>query len=492
MEWLQRLLKNDRQILLALVCVYLLTRLSAIAFLPLVRDEALYAVMAEEQLDAPSIIPTFLGHAVSWKPAPFFWIYALFSKALTGLLPVEIVYRLPSFLFGLAAIFPLYLLLRNLGSSRALAFFSMLIFLASYNTIYPQAALLTDSPMFFLMCASLWLYSEERLGPRRFLAAGALAFAAFFIKLVIAFMIPVLAVAWFWARGRETLRNPLFLLSLLAVPAAFALNFLLLESLGIGRQLYVSDIGGHILSPAGVEEQLKVVVGSLALFIPSSGIWFFLSLFGFWKNWKVEKFMAVWYALTVFPVLTGFFMPWYYLPVMPAVAYFAALALLRWEGRENPDLFFMIFFSLALVLTLALMASIYAGMYDKFMPEKRAGLALAGRENVLIAGDYASGIFAYKTLAERQSLGRPLDYGLVVAAPTEQNETIAELVRNYTSDKYPAVRGSFSALFTSNATFAKDTNITHFDYVVLVNRPAAIPAGAEIIYNDSAIIICRR
>ena len=69
--------KNKTMLFLAvLVVFYLITRLPVLDYLPLVQDEALYSIMIEEQRESLTLVPTFLGYEVSWKMAPFFWIYS--------------------------------------------------------------------------------------------------------------------------------------------------------------------------------------------------------------------------------------------------------------------------------------------------------------------------------------------------------------------------------------------------------------------------------
>jgi len=355
-------------------------------------------------------------------------------------------------------------------------------------SIYPQDAFLTDSLVFLLICTSLWLYTEKRLPAWRFIAAGALAFAAFFVKLVIAFMIPFLAVAYFWAYRRETLRDPLFLASLAAVPLAFLLHYALLSQAGLAGQLFVSDIGGHLVSTDGLLGQLVFLLGSLYSFILFAGIWFALSAFGFWKFWRKEPFMAAWYVLSVFPVLSGFFMPWYFLPVLPAISYFAAAALLRWDGKEKQDAFFFFFLALAVVLSVIPIIPTYQSMHSVYAPEKEAGLLLAGRENVLVIGTYAPGIIAYKMLEEQRSLGRPLDVGWVLFWNNVTRGDVLPYLSDYHVAEPAVVDGSFSSMFTSRSTFRKDSNITSFDYVAVSGPPMELP-GYGVIYNGTGIAV---
>jgi len=486
-----RLPEKESTLLLILALVYLLSRLPPMVLMPLVQDEAVYSMMIGEQASHFTMIPTWFGYPMSWKPAPFFWAYAVFYKLLSGL-PLEVIFRFPSFLFGLLTVPVLFHLLRNLGASRNLAFFSVLIFLLSYPSVYPNATLLTDSLLFLLMSSSLYLYTDKRFGDFRFAGAAALVFAAFFIKLFIAFMVPLLAVAYFYQADRKTLRRPVFLLSLLAVPLAFILQTWILQSSGLAEEAYLSDVGGHLVSKAGLLGQLQQLVGSLNVFVSSCGIWFALSLFGVWKHWKENKFMTFWYALLILPVLTGFFMPWYYLPVMPAVAYFTATALLVWNGKEKPDAFFTIFFSLALFFTVVLTIGLYLDVYGDFVSQKEAGLLLAGKENVAIIGTYAPGILAYKITTEKRE-NLDIDVGWVLIHPAmlsaNSTELVDDFVLDYRSEKHSTIDGSFSKIFMEEAIFRKDTNITQFDYFVLVGSNTTALQNATVLYNQSSIVI---
>lgn len=479
-----KLPQRECLIFLILAAIYTITRLPLLFFLPLIRDEALYSIMVEEQVRSPTLIPTLFGYPVSWKPPLFFWVYSLFSQFP---LPLEAVYRFPSFLFGLATLVPLYLILRNVGASRNVAFFSLVVFLFSFVSLYSNGALLTDTLLFFLISCSLYLYTEKKLGDWRFLAAGTFAFAAFFVKLVIVFMVPLLAVVYLYTRQRKMLRNPLFIVSLLAVPAAFVLHLMLLKSVGLAEELYLSDIGGHLLTGEGFLSQAKLAWGSMHMLITGAGIWFVLSLLGLWKHWRKNLFMTTWYVMILFPLVAGFFMPWYYLPVFPAVSYFAVMALLRWEDKENADALFGAFITLAIIGTVIMCVLMYSTLYLDVLPEKEAGLLLSGKENVMVVGGYAPGIIAYKMTTEYHS-GEVLDVGWVVVTSNSTGESVAEFVQDYHTDKYPVVDGSFTSFFTNSEIFRKDTNIVDFDYVVLVRRNDVAVDG-DSIYDKDGITI---
>ncbi|NYZ73983.1 glycosyltransferase family 39 protein [Candidatus Micrarchaeota archaeon] len=483
-----RLPEDDRSLILVLMALYILIRLPVLGYLPLVQDEAVYAIMADEQADAPTVVPTLFGYPVAWKPAPFFWVYAGFSEVLSPLhLPLEVTYRLPSFLFGLATVPLIYFILRNAGSSRALAFFTVIIFLFSFTSIYPNAAFLTDSLLFMLVCSSLYLYSDKRLAQWRFIGAAVLAFSAFFVKLVVAFIIPLLALAYIYLYDRKSLPKPVFLLSLMAVPLAWVMHYFLLQGAGLGSEVYVSDVWWHLISPAGIYDQLAMLVGSMTYLLAGSGIWFALSIFGFWKHWRDNLFMSAWYALLVFPVIGAYLMPWYYLPVFPAVSYFAAIVLLKWDGKERTDLFFAVFFTAIIILTVALCMWIYSDLNEDFLPQKEAGLIISGKENVLVIGNWAPGVIAYKMVTEKRESGRPLDFGWVVGDANFTTEMVNTFVDDYYTGRYPVVDGSFNRMYWVKDIFRKDSNVTHFDYMVAIQLHDFQSSAASNLYNSSVI-----
>src|SRR5208283_866775 len=208
-------LSADVRNMLFIALAYIIPRLIFILLTPLMLDEALYTVMISEQMHHITLIPTFLSYPMSWKPAPFFWLYGLIANPLLAAgLPLEFAFRFPSLLFGLLSLLPLYLVLRKAGASKGVAFLSLVVFIFSGISVYPQSTVLTDAPLFLCIILSMFLYMEDRYGRWRFLAAGLLAFLAFFFKLVFAFMPPVLAVAWFFLKDKKTLRDPVFLFSL--------------------------------------------------------------------------------------------------------------------------------------------------------------------------------------------------------------------------------------------------------------------------------------
>jgi len=444
--------------------------------------------MIEEQASHPTLMPTFFGNPVSWKPPLFFWAYSIFTRLPLSLpIPMEVAYRIPSLMLSFITIPVLFRTFRNIGASKALSFFTLTIFIVSLPSINPSVSVLTDALNFFFISLSFWLYTEPKLGSWRFIAAGALSFAAFFTKLVIALMIPALALAYFHFNDKRVMKNALFALSLLSVPAAYAANMWLLHDAGLRADLYSGAF--QAATPfMQFDKQIATFMGSTAIFLIGAGLWFALSIFGLIKHWRTEKFMACWYAMVLFPILTGNFMVWYYLPVMPAIAYFAALILLRWDGGDKADAFFMLFFLTALLVTVSMIIYDYHETYGMYSAEKGAGLLLAGRENVAIVGLYSPTIIATKALTELRTGGSMLDFGWIVAPRKTDALVVQEFAEDYWSDRYPVPQGNQNEFFSE--LYRKDTNITKFDYVAVAGNYAFSHNGT-VIYNQSNITIYR-
>lgn len=474
-------LEDERRSLLFLAAIYLALRLPVLLAMPLVQDESIYAIMAEEQAAHPTLVPTFLGYPVSWKPAPFFW---LLSAASLLPLPLEASYRVFSLVAGLATLLCLQRIFSNCGMDKAISFLTLLIFTISFISINPDTSILLDSLNFLLASLSILSYTEKGLGRWRFIAAALFAFSAFFVKLVVAFMIPVLAAAYFWQKDRKILKDPLFLLSLLAVPLAMAIHAMALGQAGLLGEFLAGNIGGHTAGEAGLLGQAALVRSALmALILSGAFIWFAFSLTGFAKNWKSSPFMSAWYALTIFPLLSAAYLPWYYLPVMPAISYFAVLSLALDSGKRKTDRFFKAFFSILVIITLAMTLIAYS-TFGEYFEHRELGALLSGKENVLIIGQYRPGIVAYKILPEMRS-GKPLDFGWIVIPERMGNGEIPRFVKDYHDDSSPVVDGSFGSFFSVKEIFRKDTNITKFEYVA-VGGPADITLdGYELVGNWS-------
>ncbi len=475
---------------LFITLAFLATRLIIILLMPFVLDEALYSVMISEQSHHITLIPTFLGYPMSWKPAPFFWLYGLIANPLLAAgLPLEFAYRFPSLLFGLLSLLPVYLVLRKTGASKSVALLSLVVFISSGISIYPQSTLLIDAPLFLCVILSLFLYLEDRYGRWRFLAAGIFAFLAFFLKLVFAFIPPLLAIAWFYLKDKKTLRDPAFLFSLCLPFVAMVLQYALLQNVGLGNQLFIGDIGGHLVSNQGWFGQISGVYNSVSIFFLFSPIFIGLFVIGFVKYWRENLFMAFWACLTVIPLLSNSTMPWYFLPVLPAISFFSVMLLVRQGKEEKIDFFLLLVIGMLVLASLAFFYYIEYSEYPLFTAQKEAGMLISGKPNVLVIGSYKPSIIAYKMEGEYLSLGAPLDFGWIDIQENTSSSMIADFVKDYHNGRYNMTDGSFSSAFTSIMNFRKDTNLTSFDYIVVAGRSDYIPPDSTQLYNSENISV---
>jgi len=484
--------KDETRLIILLIAVYLLTRLPLLGYLPLIKDEAIYSIMIHEQSVSHTILPTLFGYPVSWKPILFFWTGALFS----GLpLPIELIYRLPSFLFGLLTVPLLFAVLRKSGINANISFLSTLAFLLCAVSIHPNTHAMIDTMMFFLILLSLCLYVGEKKdggdAGRKFLLAGFLVFIAFFTKFILAAMIPALAIAYLYFNDRKSLRNPLFLVSLLALPAAITLNALLFTQAGLSGELAL-PFGSNALSNSGLIGQFARAIGALDVFLVGTGIWSVLSIPGFISHRKENPFMSFWYLLTILPLLGGTYMVWYFLPVMPAISYFACMSLVMWKGKERMDGLFGFVFAAGALLGLGIALYTYVSLSEFYSVEKEAGLLLSGKEDVAVIGLYTPTLVTYKYHSELSALGRPLDFGWIAFPEAVPPETVRDFALDYHTGSHPAVDGSFSEFYTTNQTFRKDTTIADPRIIAIAGGYNIGIPDARVIYNRSYITIYER
>ena len=130
-------MKKQPLFLLSLFFSYLIIRLLLISYVPFVRDEALYVQMINEQIEDITFIPTYLGHPVDWKPPVFFWVYSFFVRFLITLpLSDEIIYRLPTVIFGFLNLFIVFFLSKKLSNSTEVAKVVSIIYSFNFLVIY--------------------------------------------------------------------------------------------------------------------------------------------------------------------------------------------------------------------------------------------------------------------------------------------------------------------------------------------------------------------
>jgi len=478
---------DEKKLLAVLALLYLVTRLALINYLPLIQDENIYSIMIEEQIDNPTLVPTFLGYEVGWKPPIFFWVYGLFAILLKPLpIPLEMVYRLPSLIFGLINLILVFKITKKLTEKTEVAFFTALIYELTFLVIYTDLIVMTDILAMTFILASILAYLHARSDHWLFILAGIFSFLAFFTKLVNAFVAPIFIIVYFFQTDRKHLTNQLFLISLAAIPLAFLANFMMISNSEQAYAVFSNLIEEKIVSSLNFES----FYGSVGPFYLLVSIWLPLSLFGFIKYWKKNIAMAVWYALTIFPIVAGFYMPFYYLPIIPPFAFFSALVLLTNEKNElTIDAFFFFVLSLMLIVGLVIGSYFYIEMKNAYIDQKDAGIFIASKENVEILGEYNPGIFGYKMLLDKRESGKWPEVGWIITRGDENN--LNPLISDYHHEDSDIVDGDFSRMYFDETTFRKDTNIDEFKYIVLVSDEY-ISLNATEIFKRSVIKIYKR
>jgi 4-amino-4-deoxy-L-arabinose transferase-like glycosyltransferase len=147
-------------------------------------DEAIYGVVTRELLSHPGLTLHYGGRLWFEKPPFAFWLMAV-SSSVFGL--TELALRLPSALFGIAAIVLQYLAGRRLGSRTAGVLAAVLLLGVPQFVAYSRMAM-TDVPLATLGMLSvvLLLYANERSA--LMMAAGAAFGLAILTKSAGAFL----------------------------------------------------------------------------------------------------------------------------------------------------------------------------------------------------------------------------------------------------------------------------------------------------------------
>ncbi len=389
--------------LLLLLALILATRLAFFSFdRPLIRDEALYAQMTNEFIASPKIIPTYLGQEVAWRPVVYFAVSAPFVIVGNWIAPMlgwdlGIPYRLASVFFGAGAIFVMYFLFKR-EFSADLAFAACAIFAVSYVSAYVDTSALVDSVLLFFIMLSIYFYfggvKEGKSGWKGYLLGGILAGVAFWTKTVVAAIIPVIVIAYVLCKKKEEIKNPVFIISLLILPASMLLyNSLFTDASAIGGE-YLRNIPNKLISPNGVGES---IVGTLREFISFNFLILGPFLLSFWKFWKNEKWLSVWALCVIGTLFVGMGYFWYPLPIMPAICIFFAFMLFEKYGKWRLDEFSWFVLGLLCILVFALSIVLASmGFAGDYKDERAGGLFLAGKEKVLLAGDYMATSLFYK------------------------------------------------------------------------------------------------
>jgi len=485
---------TDWNWLLLLVSLSLLSRLVLINWVPLVRDEILYAEAIQSQISNPSLAIHFLGEVVTWKPPLFFLVYAPFVAFLQNFVPgLEATYRLPTILFGVVNVLLVYRLIKNVKESRNIALFTAFIYSLIFLTVYVDSTVLIDTFNLTLILGALCLYTEEGIGRQRFVFAGVLTALAFFTKLWVSTLIPVLALVWAYTQQRKHLSDRYFLLSLLSFPAA-ALAYFAWTFGTVAQDVTPFQVLFDRVLIFGLS--FNQIYSSFYGFFMNVNLWLGVGLFGFFKFWKDKPFMTVWAILSLVPFIAGYGMPWYSLPGMIPLAYFSCLFLVRYEKIEKTDTFFFI------TLTLLILAGYVLGILlweqpirEAYGPEKEAGFMLAFKDNVAIMGGWSPSLAGYKFLLERKYEGKYRDFGWIIMRNSSSAVSFQTLADNYQTEDRQFDSDIMCVLMnitTTGCDYRRISNVTKPEYVAIAGFENQTLSGFQLLYNSPGIRIFKR
>ena len=299
-------------------------------------DEAIYGVVTRELLLQPG--PTLRYGDGFWfeKPPFVFWLMAA-SSSLLGL--TEFALRMPSVLFGIAAILLQYLAGRRLGGRSAGLLAAILLLGVPQFVAYSRLAM-TDVPLITLGMLSLvfLLYAERR--PSLMMLAGVAFGLAILTKSVAAFLfLPgLLAIAVARNGVRFLHSKEMWLVTIAAL--AVALPWHAWSMVTYGRSFLDKYLGFHIVarflrplenhegSPFYYLETYFHNAGFLAP-VHAVGVALALGLATFKRDRLLAAVGALPLAAFTIVSLQGTKIGWYLMPVYPGAALAAALGITR-------------------------------------------------------------------------------------------------------------------------------------------------------------------
>lgn len=479
------------RILLLLVCSFLF-HLIFIAAHPFYLDEVLYTGMIDEQKEHLTLVPTYLGYEAGWKPPLFFWVFSFITK-ISALMSnsFELVYRLPNILFAMANVVLAYLVFRKaLGKEGA--YFAAALYAFAFVFVYTNERLLIDTFATTMILASIYFYTGEAKGWKKFAPGGLFMFLAFLSKSFVAFVIPAVAVAYLFQNRRKELFSAAFIVSLAAIPLALGIHYFSLEK-SVADEVFFIDMMGKLGKEGQFMERLGGTVNTLFVFL---NILLVASIAGFAYSWKENYAMSAWFALGLLASIGSYMLPWYFYAVLPPMVFFAIRFMQRdpGSGKCVMDDFFKFVFVLAVGINI-LLAYAWFNFLVEVGEEKTVGLFLAGKGNVAIIGDYgpASTVIAYKLLEEKGKYGERQDFGWIIIPKAGLNgEILLDFMLDYRTDKYEVNEENFVRLFWTQEIFRKKTNASDFEYVVVSGAVQPEAGGYEKIYSGREIAVYKK
>jgi hypothetical protein len=200
----------------------------------------------------------------------------------------------------------------------------------------------------------------------------------------------------------------------------------------------------------------------------------------------MDYFVTFWFIMSIPMFLIAASLNWYFLPFLPAICYFALLAI-------GPlDRFGKIAIVVFLVVNLAAIIYHTNDLKQAYHEESEVGRFLAGKENVAFIGGYAPGAFTYKILEEEKMYGKgnSLDFGWVEGVGMSK-EMYDVFVSDYHSDKFPVLENEYNTMFSRAALYRRVTNISNFSYLVIMYPPSTfvMPNVQVPVFNVSGISV---
>jgi len=393
----------------------------------------------------------------------------------------------------MGSVFVFYYLVKELYDNIDLAFLSALLFSISPLTVIINNTVLVDTLLLFFILISLLCYVRaHKRDARYFLAAGAFAFCAYMVKTVVAFAIPVIALAYFFFHAKKLLKHPLFLVSLLGIPLAILSYYLMFSDKSVILAEYMYNVTQKLVNDTPL---LVRFINSIAPIIIVNGFFIGFYALGTLRMPKFDKHLLVWMSLIVFACLGGYLMPWYFLPIIPPFSIAAALIMLN--SSLKLDRFSLLAIAFFLLTSLLLLPLILDYMKDA-IGERPAGKYLIGKGNVLIAGDYAPSLLFYKLHGEQPPYSTFCWLINLDAKNRSDSSYLSEVVRSYSSlSENHTYNERITDIFWNLEQFKLPCNVSSFDYLALVrvpNETAAVLTEFQPIqsFDENITIYARR
>lgn len=315
---------------------------------PFIYDEGSYAMMVHEfSKDPGMVMPTIAGEHVEWKPPLFTWIYTPFYMVLSNLgLPMEAAFRLPSALFASLSVALVYRIGKRLyGEKVGIA--GSALFLASPLLLFSSSFIMMEAFSVFLILASIDMHMEKRFIP------GMLLMGMLVLTKWLYVIAPLVFITLYFIKDRGL---PKLLLSYLIVPISILLYLILV--------FFFSDMG-NALTALGLDTSRTIphfdvfraglfMVIMLYTTFPLSIFFAFFAIFGKVGIWEERHTIALG-ALAFLVPFAQYFIYWYAIISVPAMAIFVARRLADFKDMRMFSAFLMVLILLNLFASISIL-----------------------------------------------------------------------------------------------------------------------------------------